>query len=160
MILKEYNCYLSRLRVQFSYLREHKFRRKFQYSCPMCLCQTGIENNEHFLLHCPRHSNYHKNPDGCISSIVDIDLGNFSSTDICNLLLYGNSHLSFDTNGHIIKSTITLIESTVLEIVMGNILWTLGEMFFSGGEILDCLYQTFKELQKKTIYLTLCLVSL
>ena len=45
---------LTRLWVHFSDLREHKFRHKFQCSSPMCLCQTGIENNEHLFLHCPR----------------------------------------------------------------------------------------------------------
>ena len=36
---------LTRLRVQFSDLLKHKFRHKIQCSSPMCLCQTGIENN-------------------------------------------------------------------------------------------------------------------
>ena len=105
---------LTSLRVQFSYLREHKFRHKFQCSSPMspmCLCETGIENNKHFFLHCPRHSNYRKDLLGRISNVVDIDIGNFSSTDLCNLLLYGNSRFSFDTNHHIIESTITSIKS-------------------------------------------------
>ena len=47
---------LNRLRVHFSDLSEHEFRHKFRCSSPMCLCQTGSENNEHFFLHCPRHS--------------------------------------------------------------------------------------------------------
>ena len=51
---------LTRLRVQFSDLREHRFRHRFHCSNPMCLCQTGIEDNEHFLLHCPRYINYRK----------------------------------------------------------------------------------------------------
>ena len=93
---------LTRLRVHFSDLREHKFRHKFQCSSPMCLCQTGIENNEHFFLHCPRHSNYRKDLLDRISNVVDVDIGNLSSTDLCNLLLYGNSRLSFDTNRQII----------------------------------------------------------
>ena len=45
---------LTRLRVQFSDLREHRFRHRFHCSNPMCLCQTGVEDNERFLLHCPR----------------------------------------------------------------------------------------------------------
>ena len=47
---------LTPLRVQFSDLREHRFRHRFHCSNPMCLCQTGIEDNEHFLLHCPRYT--------------------------------------------------------------------------------------------------------
>ena len=85
----------------FSDLREHKFRHKFQCFSPMCLCQTGIQNNEHFFLHCPLHSNHRKDLLDRISNVVDVDIGNLSSTDICNLLLCGNSRLSFDTNRHI-----------------------------------------------------------
>ena len=102
----------THFRVQFSDLREHKFRHKFQYSSPICLCQTGIENNEHFFRHCSRHSNHRKDLLGRISNVVDIDIGNFSSTELCNLLLYGNSSFFFDTNFHIIDSTITFIKST------------------------------------------------
>ena len=87
---------LTRLRVQFSDLREHKFRHKFQCFSPMCICQTGSENNEHFFLHCPRHSNHRRDLLERISSAVDIDLGSLSSTVLCNLLLYGDSCFCID----------------------------------------------------------------
>ena len=83
---------LTQLRVHFSNLREHKFRHKFQCSGLMCLCQTGTENNEHFFLHCPHHSNHRKDLLARIPNVVDVDIGYFSSTDLCNSLLYGNSH--------------------------------------------------------------------
>ena len=92
---------LTRLRVQFSDLREHNFRHNFRCPSPMCLCQTGIENNEHFFLHGPRHGNHRRNLLGRISNVVDIDIGNLSSTDLCDLPLYGNSRFSFDKNRHI-----------------------------------------------------------
>ena len=44
---------LTRLRVQFNDLREHKFRHRFHCANPMSFCQTGAEDNEHFLLHLP-----------------------------------------------------------------------------------------------------------
>ena len=46
---------LTRLRLGFSHLREHKFRHNFQDTInPFCQCKTNdIETNEHFLLHCP-----------------------------------------------------------------------------------------------------------
>ena len=69
---------LTRLRVHFSDLLEHKLRHKFQSSSPMCLCQTGIENNKHFFLHCPHHSNHRKDLLDCISNVVDLDIGNLS----------------------------------------------------------------------------------
>ena len=45
---------LTRLRVEFSDLREHRFRHNFQCSSPMCFCQTGIEHNKHFS--CTAHA--------------------------------------------------------------------------------------------------------
>ena len=81
---------LTRLRVQFSDLREHRFRHRFHCSNPMCLCQTGIEGNEHFLLHCPCYTNYRKDLLDRVLNIVDRDLDSLTSTDFCNLLLYSN----------------------------------------------------------------------
>ena len=103
---------LTRLRVQFCDLCEHRFRHRFHGSNPMCLCQTGIEDNEHFLLHCPRDINYRRDLLDCVSNIVDRDLDSLTSIDLCNLLLYGNSEFPFHTNHSIIESTITFIKST------------------------------------------------
>ena len=45
--------YLTRLRIGFSHLKEHKFRHNFQDSIdPMCSCSSGIETTIHFFLHC------------------------------------------------------------------------------------------------------------
>ena len=42
---------LTKLRVNFSPLNEHRFRHNFDCSSPTCVCGRGIENNGHFLLH-------------------------------------------------------------------------------------------------------------
>ena len=65
---------LTRLRVQFSDHCEHRFRHRFHCSNPMCLCQTGIEDNEHFLLHCPRYTIYRKDLLDRVSNIVEREL--------------------------------------------------------------------------------------
>ena len=44
---------LTMLRLEFSALNEHKFQHNFQCVSPMCACNTGLEDNEHFFLHCP-----------------------------------------------------------------------------------------------------------
>ena len=104
---------LTRLRVEFSDLHEHRFGHNFQCSSPMCFCQTGIENNEHFLLHCPHHCSQRRHLLDRISNVVDVDPKNLFSTDLCDLLLHGNSCSSVDTNHHIIESTISFIKSTL-----------------------------------------------
>ena len=44
---------LSRLRLQFSHLNEHKFRHGFSDTVnSMCPCGAEVESNEHFLLRC------------------------------------------------------------------------------------------------------------
>ena len=44
---------LSRLRLQFTHLNEHKFRHGFNDTVnPMCPCGTDGETTEHFLLRC------------------------------------------------------------------------------------------------------------
>ena len=103
---------LARLRVQFSDFREQRFRHRFHCSSPMCFCQTGIEDNEHFLLHCLRYANYRRDLLDRVSNIVDMDLDNVTSINRCNLLLYGNSQFPFETNHPINESTITFIKST------------------------------------------------
>ena len=48
---------LTRLRLQFSHLNEHKFRHGFSDTInPMCACGTETETTEHFLLHCQFYS--------------------------------------------------------------------------------------------------------
>ena len=44
---------LSRLRLQFTHLNEHKFRHDFSDTVnPMCPCGTDTETTEHLLLRC------------------------------------------------------------------------------------------------------------
>ena len=88
---------LTRLRVEFSDLREHTFRQ-------------NTDNSKHFLLHCPRHSSHRRDLLDRISIVVDVHPENLSSTDLCDLLLDGNSRFSVDINHHIIESTIFFVK--------------------------------------------------
>ena len=45
--------YLTRLKIGFSDLKEHKFKHSFKDSIdPMCSCSSGIETAIHFFLQC------------------------------------------------------------------------------------------------------------
>ena len=45
---------LSRLRLKFSHLNEHKRRHNFKDALsPMCDCGSETEKTDHFFLHCP-----------------------------------------------------------------------------------------------------------
>ena len=48
---------LTRLRLKFSHLNEHKFRHGFGDTInAMCACGSEVETNEHFLLRCHLYS--------------------------------------------------------------------------------------------------------
>ena len=48
---------LTRLRLRFSHLNEHKFRHGFSDTInPICACRTETETTEHFLLCCQFYS--------------------------------------------------------------------------------------------------------
>ena len=46
--------FLTRLRIGFSHLKEHKFKHSFQDSVnPLCSCGNDIKPTVHFFLDCP-----------------------------------------------------------------------------------------------------------
>ena len=85
---------LTRLRVKFSDLSEHRFRHNFRFNSPNCLCGKWTENKEHFLLHCHWYGSPRRAFLDRVSSPVDFDIIAFCSSDLCNLLLYGDSRLN------------------------------------------------------------------
>ena len=103
---------LTRLRVEFSDLCSHRFNHNFHCPNPSCPCKTGIENNEHFLLHCPRFSSQLKGLHDLVSSLTGIEVMHVSSKELSRLLLYGRNDLSVIVNRGIIEETIKFIRST------------------------------------------------
>ena len=51
--------FLTRLRLDFSHLNEHRFRHNFQ-DClnPLCSCSLQTEDTIHYLLHCHHFSQH------------------------------------------------------------------------------------------------------
>ena len=103
---------LTQLRVEFSDLRYHRYRHNFHCTSPTCLCQTGIEDNEHFLLHCPRFSLQRRPLLQLASNSADVDIMRLSSNELTNVLLYGYSKFTVLMNRTIIEATLKYIIST------------------------------------------------
>ena len=63
---------LTRSRLGFSQVNEHKFRHNFQ-DClnSLCLCSLEIENTSHYLLHCQYYSEHRINLINSVKSISD-----------------------------------------------------------------------------------------
>ena len=80
---------LTRLRLEFSHLNEHKFRHCFKDTLnPLCTCRAEVETTEHFLLHCQLYSTHRSEH---FDKIVKIDQQflNLTVKDQVLVLLYG-----------------------------------------------------------------------
>ena len=81
--------YLTRLRIGFSHLKEHKFKHNFQHSIdPMCSCSSGIETMIHFFLHC---TNFNIQRQTLFEKIAKIDATILTENEdsIANTVLFG-----------------------------------------------------------------------
>ena len=84
--------FLTRLRLDFSHLNEHRFRHNFQ-DClnPLCSCSLQTEDTIHYLLHC-HHFSQHRID--LINSVKYIFEGFDSLSDIAKKdLFYMETHV-------------------------------------------------------------------
>ena len=80
--------YLTRLRIGFSHLKEHKLKHNFHDSIdPMCSCSSGIETTIHFFLHC---GNFNTQGQILVDKIATIDANILTENEdsIVNTLLF------------------------------------------------------------------------
>ena len=105
---------LTQLRVGLSMLNLHKFRHNSRDTLnPMCPSNDGVEDTEHFLLHCHSY-------DACRTDLLDslsstlqpYDLPNLSNALILKLIPYGDERLSVDSNSEILKATLRYTYAT------------------------------------------------
>ena len=103
---------ITRLRLQLSHLREHKFKYNFQ-NClnPLCSCGSCIESTSHFLLHCPI---FHDKRHTLLSTLNNIDSKILESDDsyLTQTLLFGSISFDSETNKLVLNATIDYILST------------------------------------------------
>ena len=104
--------YLTRLRLELSHLREHRFKHGFLDSLnPVCNCGLDIESTCHFLLYCPNFVNERTLLLNDVSRITKDALPT-CETAFIKLLLYGDD--SFDS------ATNTLILNAYLEYILSS----------------------------------------
>ena len=80
---------LTRLRLGFSHLNEHRFNHNFK-SCinPLCSCSLAIESTAHFLLHYPHFSNIRSFILNRINEVLG-SITNHSDCTLVKILLFG-----------------------------------------------------------------------
>ena len=94
---------LTRLRLNFSHLNEHKFRHNFKDTInPMCSCGFEPETTDHYLLRCKLYTD------------LRLDLLNdiFSEDQLVNVLLFGSENFTLDANANILRRTIEFLKAT------------------------------------------------
>ena len=103
--------YFTRLRVNLSQLRDHKFKHLFEdTSNPFSTCSLEAETN-HFILHCPYYGNE------CLILLASIRSNKSSVLDqndnnIVKTLLYGLVSLRETQNTSILNATMEFLISS------------------------------------------------
>ena len=104
--------FLTRMRLDFSHLNEHRFRHNFQ-DClnPLCSCSLETEDAKNYLLHCYHFSHHHIY---LINSVKYFFEGFDSLSDNAkkDLLLYGDSRFDKSKNKFRLEATLFYIKST------------------------------------------------
>ena len=101
---------LTRLRLEFSHLNDHRFRHNFQ-NCvnPLCSCSLNTENTEHYLLHCHHFIHHRIDLMNSVNSVL-YKFESLSDTDKKEILLYGDPQLDNKKNKFILEATLNYIK--------------------------------------------------
>ena len=104
---------LTRLRIGFSHLREHKFRHGFQDTVEtFCNCRSNaIENTEHYLLQC---SNFTVERLVLFDKLrtLHITLIPLNPSHLIRVLLYGDQNAADHTNREILNAVINFLRDS------------------------------------------------
>ena len=114
-----FNCHslkgiklITRLRLDLSHLRKHKFRLNFQDTLnPIWSCGDDIETTIHYLLHCSNYSDEGRTLLEGLQSIGE-KIHDKSDSQITELLLFGVSSNNDASNTYILNATIQCILAT------------------------------------------------
>ena len=103
---------LTKIRVSFSDLRDHRFDHNFNCISPICSCGLDDETSVHFFLRCPLYSTQRTTLLSKISDIVHADVSVFPDEHLYHILVYGSNVYNFITNKLIITESITFIRNS------------------------------------------------
>jgi hypothetical protein len=103
---------LTKLRVEFSDLRSHRFHHNFNCVSPICSCLLEEESTEHYLLRCPRFSVFRETLKSNLIAAVNPEILNLPDDHLTCILLYGSEAFNFISNKIILEITIHFIKSS------------------------------------------------
>ena len=102
---------LTKLRVDFSDLRLHRFGHNFNCLSPICRCGLEDESATHYLTSCNIFSEQRNFLYASVSNHIP-NFNSLSNEEITQYLLYGNKSLKDDINIKILMETISFIKAT------------------------------------------------
>ena len=103
---------LTRLRLDFSHLNEHRFQHNFQ-DClnPLRSCSLQIEDTIHYVLHCHHFSQHRIDLINSVKYIFE-DFDSLSDNAKKDLLLYGDPRFDINKSKFILQATLFYVKST------------------------------------------------
>jgi hypothetical protein len=102
--------WLTQIRVRLSPLKAHKFHHNFDDTLsPLCNSHDGIEDSEHFLLHCQQFNALRADLFQKLSQLLNINVRTLNNTILHNLLIYGDKDSNNATNKKNLLLTIDFI---------------------------------------------------
>ena len=103
---------LSRLRLQFTHLKEHNFRHGFNDTVnTLRPCGTDVETTEHLLLRCHCFSTQRSELFNYLYRL-DLSFSKLNTKEKVTYLLYGSRSNSSSLNKEVIKLVIKFLKST------------------------------------------------
>ena len=104
---------LTRLRLNFSHLNEHKFRHNFKDTInPMCSSGFEPETADHYLLRCKLLHGPEIRPLKRYIYTINQPINNFSEVQLVNVWLFGSENFTLDANATILRCTIEFLKET------------------------------------------------
>ena len=103
---------LTKIRVDFSDLREHRYDHNFNCESPACSCGVEDETSVHFLLCCPRYIAQRTILLSKISEIIASDVSVLPKDHLIHIILYGSNVFNYISNKLIIEQSILYINIT------------------------------------------------
>ena len=103
---------LTKIRVEFSDLRDHRINHNFNCIWSICRCGLDDETHAHFFLRCPMFAVERVSLLSKISDILHTDISVLPSEHLVHILLYGSNVYNAVTDKLILNETITSIRNT------------------------------------------------
>ena len=101
--------FVTRLPLELSHLREHKFKHSFQDSInPICSCSLDVESTIHYFLHCPQFTIERHTLLNTISQINN-KLLDSNESNLIQHLLFGDPSKDTEANTEILNATVNYV---------------------------------------------------